>query len=154
MIDADFAGWGKTKTSDTKVTDLLKIISTKIVALGNCQKSTFGGNVENNHICAFAKLSVGACDGDSGGPLVWDNKAVGIASFVRPCARGVPDIFSSIPYYYDWIMEKTGLGNKETEEIKAEENATEGSEIEETITEETATETDCVETPGSRCTIM
>lgn len=108
----------------------------------------FSGNVENNHICAFAKLGVGACDGDSGGPLVWNNTAVGVASFVRPCARGVPDIFSSIPYYYDWIMEETGILVTTTEEKANEEIVTE-----EDATENTA-DVECSKTPESKCSIM
>lgn len=84
----------------------LQIIKTKIVSVGNCQKSPFGGNVFEFHICAFAKRGKGACDGDSGGPLVSHGKLVGIASFVRRCALGVPDVFTSTAFYYDWIKTK------------------------------------------------
>lgn len=170
-VEASFAGWGKTKTSDTTVTDQLKIINTKVVSLGNCRRTTFGANAEPNHICAFAKLNVGACDGDSGGPLVWNNTVVGVASFVRPCARGVPDIFTSVPYYYEWIMEKTmteSYRNRvteeaiteeivteqiRTEEITTEEFTTEEIATEETITENTA-DVKCSKSSKNKCTIM
>lgn len=158
-----FAGWGKTKTSDKAPTPLLQIMKTKIVSLGNCRRTSFGANAEPNHICAFAKLNVGACDGDSGGPLVWNNTMVAVASFVRPCARGVPDIFTSVPYYYDWIMEKTKTQVQNriyttteeaaTEKVVTEEIATEEMATEDTITENTA-DVECSKSKNSRCSIM
>lgn len=106
FVNAVFAGWGKTKTSDTKASEHLQIIETNIVSLKECLRTSMGFHVQEHHICAFAKRGVGACDGDSGGPLVSDDKLVGVANFVRPCALGVPDVFSSTAHYYDWIMEK------------------------------------------------
>lgn len=140
------------------------------MTLGNCRRTTFGANAEPNHICAFAKLNVGACDGDSGGPLVWNNTVVGVASFVRPCARGVPDIFTNVHYYYDWIMEKTdnlispqkrilpvteAAVTEEivTEKIVTEEIATEEVSTEETITENTE-DVKCLKSKDSSCSIM
>lgn len=109
FIDAAFAGWGKTKFSTGSTVDQLNIINQKIVGLRNCQNSLIGDNVYENHICAFAKQGVGACILDSGGPLVYKNTVVGVASFVSPCAKGMPDVFSSVAYFYDWIVENTGM---------------------------------------------
>lgn len=163
-----FAGWGKSKTSQVGPSVLLEVITTKILSLGNCQRTSFGANAGANHICALAKFGVGACDGDSGGPLVWNNTVVGVASFVRPCARNAPDIFSSVHYYYDWIMEKTdNLMDKRTlpvteeamteeaaiEEIFTEEIATEEFATEETITENSA-EVECSKSKDGKCSIM
>ena len=41
--------------------------------------------------------------GDSGGPLVADNKVIGIASFVEPCALGVPDVYTRVSAYLSWM---------------------------------------------------
>ena len=41
--------------------------------------------------------------GDSGGPLVANNKVIGIASFVKPCAEGKPDVFTRVSAYLSWI---------------------------------------------------
>lgn len=106
FVNAVFAGWGKTKTSDNKASEHLQIMETKIVSLKECQRTSLGPHIQGHHICAFAKRGVGACVGDSGGPLVSDDKLVGVANFVRPCALGVPDVFSSTAHYYDWIMKK------------------------------------------------
>lgn len=108
-IDAAFAGWGKTDRSPSRMSDYLNIMKTKIVGFENCQRTDIGDNVYDNHICAFAKLGVGACILDSGGPLVVKNTVVGVASFVSPCAKGMPDVFSSVAYYYYWIIKTTGI---------------------------------------------
>ncbi|XP_030376386.1 chymotrypsin-1-like [Scaptodrosophila lebanonensis] len=59
--------------------------------------------VDIGNICAFNRLGKGACHGDSGGPLVYNGNLVGVASFVMPCATGVPDVFASVGYHYDFI---------------------------------------------------
>ena len=42
--------------------------------------------------------------GDSGGPLVIGGFQIGIASYVQPCAAGVPDVYSRVWSYKDWIQ--------------------------------------------------
>ena len=43
--------------------------------------------------------------GDSGGPLAVDGKVVGIASFVIPCGKGMPDVYTRVYSYLDFIKE-------------------------------------------------
>lgn len=107
------------------------VIHTHVISSEKCQKTSIGPNVANFHICSLAKRHVGACYGDSGGPLVWNNTMVGgktinciiqtiilislysfifakkVANFVQPCATGVPDVFSSVAYFHDWIKNTT-----------------------------------------------
>lgn len=45
------------------------------------------------------------CYGDSGGPLVANGKLIGIVSRGKPCAQGVPDVFTRISAHVDWIDE-------------------------------------------------
>lgn len=43
--------------------------------------------------------------GDSGSALLAEGVQIGIASFVTPCALGVPDKFVKVSAYQDWIKE-------------------------------------------------
>ena len=55
-----------------------------------------------------------ACQGDSGGPLIIiDNgmpKLIGITSWGVGCAAPrYPGVWASVPFYYDYIRDKTGI---------------------------------------------
>ena len=41
--------------------------------------------------------------GDSGGPLTANNEVVGIASWVVPCGKGYPDVYTNVYAYRSWI---------------------------------------------------
>ena len=66
--------------------------------------------------CA-GELGIGgkdACQGDSGGPLIIiDNgvpKLIGITSWGIGCAKpGYPGVWTSIPFYHNYILDKTGV---------------------------------------------
>lgn len=59
-------------------------------------------------LCAFSgEEGTGVCSGDSGGPLVHKNELIGITSWARLCALGVPDGFTRVSEYIDWIEENT-----------------------------------------------
>lgn len=47
--------------------------------------------------------------GDSGGPLVAGQYQIGIASYVRPCALGSPDVFARVYSFLDWIEQHSSL---------------------------------------------
>lgn len=51
--------------------------------------------------------------GDSGGPLVAENAQIGVVSWGRPCAKGVPDVFTRVYSYRDWINKH--INNSATE---------------------------------------
>lgn len=58
-------------------------------------------------ICAFSgEFGTGLCSGDSGGPLFNQNRLIGVASWAKRCAKGVPDGFTRVSEFADWI-EKT-----------------------------------------------
>lgn len=55
-------------------------------------------------LCAYSgENGTGVCSGDSGGPLVSNNQLIGIASWAKLCAHGVPDGFTRVSEYADWI---------------------------------------------------
>lgn len=43
--------------------------------------------------------------GDSGSPLVANDIQIGLASFVRPCAIGYPDVYTRVSAFKDWLGE-------------------------------------------------
>lgn len=67
----------------------------------------------------FEQGGVSGCHGDSGGPLaVKDNTntlmLAGITSWGNVCgAPKQPAVYTRVPYYYDWIMENSNIGNTE-----------------------------------------
>merc|ERR1712154_391626 len=70
--------------------------------------------VTDNMICAGGNYGSGACTGDSGSPLVCENElgedvVVGLVSFSKKCGTGVPDVYTRISKYIDWIQRRTGL---------------------------------------------
>lgn len=54
-----------------------------------------------------AKAQEGTCQGDSGGPLTRSRdgrrELVGLVSFARGCAAGLPTVFTRVSAYQDWI---------------------------------------------------
>uniref|UniRef100_A0A182N1Q8 trypsin n=1 Tax=Anopheles dirus TaxID=7168 RepID=A0A182N1Q8_9DIPT len=102
-------GWGvmvvngilQKKTTKLQTIDLLN------VALERCQAiyGRLNRPIHEDQLCTFTKRGEGTCHGDSGGALVWQKKQVGIVSKSFICAFGMPDVYVSIPYYYNWIRE-------------------------------------------------
>jgi secreted trypsin-like serine protease len=63
-----------------------------------------GGKFANLYLSINLILKFAACMGDSGGPLVQDDGSlIGIVSWGVPCGQGMPDIFTKVSEYKDWI---------------------------------------------------
>ncbi|KAK4873166.1 hypothetical protein RN001_015195 [Aquatica leii] len=105
------SGWGLTSYPGTNSNDLKyytgKVINLRICAIVNARDFP----VLESNICIFAAKGVGACKSDSGGPLISNNKQVGILSWGFPCALGVPDVFTRVSYYIDWIHTQQNITN-------------------------------------------
>lgn len=63
----------------------------------------------NGTLCAFSRRGQGLCYHDFGGPLAANGQLVGVVSWARPCARGVPDGFARISTFVDWIQRVSGV---------------------------------------------
>ncbi|KAJ6642534.1 Chymotrypsin-1 [Pseudolycoriella hygida] len=101
-------GWGLTSFPGT-ASDMLQEITLTSFDLATCaQKLKRLNPVTVGNVCTISPVDHGSCQGDSGGPLVEKVNGVysqvGIVSWGLPCAKGLPDVFTSVAYYRDWIL--------------------------------------------------
>lgn len=74
-----------------------------------CRKRVRGSAAVHDFstLCVYSgQPGTGVCSGDSGGPLVHENKLIGITSWAFLCARGLPDGFTRVSEYVDWVEDK------------------------------------------------
>ncbi|ALC46478.1 CG31267 [Drosophila busckii] len=98
-------GWGIEEDDGDYVYNL-KQLQLAYVNNAHCN-ATYQGteSLDVGHLCAVGKQGTGACMGDQGGPLINEaGELVGIVNFGVPCARGFPDVFARVSFYYDWIL--------------------------------------------------
>ncbi|XP_033322612.2 chymotrypsin-2 [Megalopta genalis] len=93
FVYATVVGWGGTSVPPTAMSNSQQYLSLKVIDTETC-RATSGFII--SEICTLNGANVGTCTGDSGDPLVYNNEIVGVASRGVPCARGAPDIFTSI----------------------------------------------------------
>lgn len=93
-------GWGRLEVWGV-IPNALQEIELKVLDKEVCKQ--YEPLVIDSHICTLTKTGEGVCNGDSGGPLVIDNVLAGIVSFGAPCAKGRPDVYTSVAAFKDWI---------------------------------------------------
>ncbi|XP_036150679.1 chymotrypsin-1 [Monomorium pharaonis] len=98
-------GWGVTKIGENFSNNLQEIELT-VYPQRTCMRDWLIHDVivGDSHICTSTKKGEGACYGDSGGPLVIDGIQIGIVSFGFPCAVGLPDVYTKVTSFLNWIM--------------------------------------------------
>ncbi|XP_076295352.1 chymotrypsin-2-like, partial [Lasioglossum baleicum] len=92
-VYATVTGWGSTTSPPTAMSNSQQYLTVKVIDTMSC-RATSGFII--SEICTLSGPNIGTCTGDSGDPLVYNNEIVGVASRGVPCARGLPDIFTSI----------------------------------------------------------
>nr|XP_022914398.1 chymotrypsin-2-like [Onthophagus taurus] len=107
------SGWGTTSYPG-KIPNKLQAIKLISITSADCAKefqdiTPDEVKITDAHVCTFTKKGEGACHGDSGGPLINGNTQVGVVSWGQPCAKGKPDVFTSVIYYRDWIKEHSNV---------------------------------------------
>ncbi|KYQ57313.1 Chymotrypsin-2 [Trachymyrmex zeteki] len=83
--------------------DKLQKVNLKVYSQSKC-KSVFL-TVKSSQICAFSQLGQGACHGDFGSPLVANGIQIGLSVYVRPCARGFPDVYTRVFSFTNWLAQ-------------------------------------------------
>lgn len=63
--------------------------------------------ITENHLCTYKAISQGFCKGDSGGPLIAERtgELIGVVSLGMPCATGIPDVYTRVSSYVNWIKD-------------------------------------------------
>ncbi|XP_051176616.1 trypsin-1-like isoform X1 [Leptopilina boulardi] len=112
---ATIAGWGKTDPQGG-VSTKLRHIRVPLVKTSKCKEEYRHHHmkVKSDQICyGFHNktTTLDKCQGDSGGPLVNDDGIVlGVVSQGVKCGtHGLPGIYTSVPFFRDWVKEKTGV---------------------------------------------
>ncbi|KAB0797010.1 hypothetical protein PPYR_11071 [Photinus pyralis] len=106
-IGCVLSGWGMTEfpgdaANELQYLDLVTFPLDKCIEMW--KNSEFGIPIDERQVCTFTMVGQGACKGDSGGPLVaGDGIQIGVVSLGDPCANGMPDVFTRVSYYRDWI---------------------------------------------------
>ncbi|KAJ0067663.1 hypothetical protein NL108_009774, partial [Boleophthalmus pectinirostris] len=84
------AGWGKTNSTFTKGSDVLRSVNVTVIDRVKCnskQYYNFNPTITRGHICAGSDGTnvADSCQGDSGGPLFCKENLVGITSTGQDC---------------------------------------------------------------------
>ncbi|KAF5287785.1 hypothetical protein FQA39_LY15721 [Lamprigera yunnana] len=106
-VDCVISGWGTTILGGESPVDL-QYLRSRTISISECREAHSSASplpVLDTQICALSVAGEGACHGDSGGPLVANKKQIGIASWVEPCAKGYPDVFTKVSAHIDWIAD-------------------------------------------------
>lgn len=103
-VPVTLSGWGQlTIVGPDPVT--LRCVNLRTASNSYCTEFYEKGSkrVTENVICTRNEFDRGACFGDSGSPLVGDGGVVGLVSWGTACAIGIPDAFTRVSQYVDWI---------------------------------------------------
>lgn len=97
-------GWGSTQLN-RKGSIRLKSLSVRYLEKSSCiARIPSKATLSKENLCFVSPQGSGACFGDSGGPVVNENGILyGVLNWGIPCAKGYPDVFTNIAYYYPWI---------------------------------------------------
>lgn len=109
-LNAMLTGWGQTSFPGSLSDELMGInmvtISNEECIAAHSSSSEEGApEILETNICAVSGQETGACMGDSGSALVANRQIVGLMSWGVPCAKNLPDVFTRVSMYRDWIVE-------------------------------------------------
>ncbi|XP_020706359.2 chymotrypsin-1-like isoform X2 [Athalia rosae] len=99
------SGWGRAYTPASGLPSRLQKQILETMTKETCIETWGNSSIYDSTLCAGGVLGEGVCSGDSGGPLVCNGELAGIVSWGNLCANGLPDGFTRVFYYRDWILE-------------------------------------------------
>jgi len=109
------SGWGNAHPqggTPVIMPDILQKVSLEAISRDTC-KSSYPLNIREHMVCAIGTVETpsGACNGDSGGPLIYKPNGseeyclVGIVSFGKQPCGNAPSVYTSVPFFLDWIAQ-------------------------------------------------
>lgn len=90
----------------------LQYVALKTLTNDDCRSRSHKGALHRFYegtLCAFAQKGQGACYADSGGPLTTNGQLIGLTSWGDPCALGVPDAYTRVSVFLNWIRDVSGV---------------------------------------------
>jgi len=102
-----FTGWGLSNLETGYRPDNLQEIDLTIVQESKCEEEYGIPVVGDREFCSISKKGSGPCHNDSGGPVTYQGRLYGIDSYGNSdyCDGEKPDITTSIPFHFNWIIE-------------------------------------------------
>ncbi|XP_013110294.2 trypsin alpha [Stomoxys calcitrans] len=96
------SGWGRLSEGGVRPETLHYLL---VLGLPNANCKNWLPHLSNTSTCFVHLKGQGVCNGDSGGPAVYEDKLVGVTSWVLGDCGAVygPDVYSSVVYHRDWI---------------------------------------------------
>lgn len=112
----DVAGWGQTVYDKMANSDVLNKLKIPIIGIDNCKKLKVTDEENKKKICTFVDDNSGAGASDQGAPLAINNKGkwivAGLFSYDSPDMRELPNVYTNIAYYSDWIWDTVKNNSK------------------------------------------
>ncbi|XP_046802227.1 serine protease SP24D isoform X2 [Lucilia cuprina] len=103
--EIEISGWGRTKHGENDMYRTLQINDAILIDASECFRTI--GSTNDEVLCLGHTRKNGICQGDFGSPAVYHNQLVGIAaSVLGECGSFLPDVFTSMAFNYNWIMEQ------------------------------------------------
>ncbi|CAG9769232.1 unnamed protein product [Ceutorhynchus assimilis] len=117
------SGWGKTETEQSSKVKLRVDLVPYERERCKDQFQVLDLEINESQICAGGEKSKDSCNGDSGGPLMITNGthhfASGLVSYGVGCGmQNWPGVYTSVPYYVNWIKKHMVEINTRSRKIK------------------------------------
>lgn len=99
------------QTNQAGYIEYLQFLHLKTITKEKCIKdsiTSIQNLIYDGLVCAAVDNSA-LCFGDSGGPLASNGRLVGVVAWSNMCGKGMPNGFTRISPFVDWIRNETGI---------------------------------------------